>query len=193
MIAQYEWMRLTHTGKAFSLMMIVWSWSNGKWFKRDFWKPIWTWKSTSKRNWRRFPIQKPQIWKHWCNWFKKGASKKVKVTHSDNSTLWSPFYFEHVVDTLFSDSPSPTPPLPKTKYIEEILVFMHKYIERIVNIEGEGNCGCWANSTLIGKREENHTLVCQQLIKELNHIKNHTQCYTGKMFWCNSWISYYLY
>ena len=73
------------------------------------------------------------------------APKKVKSSPSDNSTMRSPSYFEHV-DTLFfgfSNSKisksvfkdarisksSLTPYLPKIEYIEEMLVFMHKYIE----------------------------------------------------------------
>ena len=87
----------------------------------------------------------------------KGAPKKVKPTPSDNSTTRSPSYFEHV-DKIFPDSPTPksqksafkgariskpppTPTSPKIPFIDHIPVFMHKYIERIVNVGGDGNCG----------------------------------------------------
>lgn len=85
----------------------------------------------------------------------KGAPKKVKLIQSDNSTRWSPSYFEYV-DSHFSDSPtpksqksvfkgariskpSPPPSLPKIKFIEEMSFFMYKYIKRIVNVESDNN------------------------------------------------------
>lgn len=44
---------------------------------------------------------------------------------------------------------------------------MHKYIEWIVNVKGDSNYGYQAVSTLLGKGEDNYTLVRQQLIHEL--------------------------
>ncbi|XP_050917826.1 uncharacterized protein LOC127135052 [Lathyrus oleraceus] len=83
----------------------------------------------------------------------KGAPKKLKPTPSDNSTMWSPSHFEHV--DSFSGAriskPLPTPPPPKTSFIDEMPIFMHKYIEWIVNIEGDDNCGYRVVSALLGK------------------------------------------
>lgn len=74
----------------------------------------------------------------------KSAPKKTKPTPNDNSTTRSSSYFEHV-DKVFPDSPTPksqksvvkgariskpppTPPPQKISFIDEMLVFMHKYI-----------------------------------------------------------------
>ncbi|XP_058783672.1 uncharacterized protein LOC131658392 [Vicia villosa] len=53
-------------------------------------------------------------------------------------------------------------------------VFMHKYIEWVVNVEGDGNCGYRAVSTFLGNEEDSHTLVCHQLIQE---FKTHKDSY----------------
>lgn len=86
----------------------------------------------------------------------KGAPKKVKPTQSENSTRRSPSYFEHV-NSHFPDSttpksqksvlngariskPSPSPSLPKIIHVKEMSLFMHKYIEHIVNVRSDDNC-----------------------------------------------------
>lgn len=88
----------------------------------------------------------------------KSARKKVKLTHIDNSMILSPSYFEHVGKTFFRFSnfkiskkmffrgariskPFPSPTLPKVIHIDFFLVFMHKYIERIVDVKSDDNCG----------------------------------------------------
>ncbi|XP_050895711.1 uncharacterized protein LOC127102382 [Lathyrus oleraceus] len=124
----------------------------------------------------------------------KGAQNKMKPTLKENSTTRPPSYFEHVYK-VFSDSPTLksqrsvvkgdrinkpplTPPPPKIIFIDEMLVFMHKYIERIVNVAGDGNCGYRAVSSLLGKGEDNHTLVRHQLIQELRtHKESYTRFY----------------
>ncbi|XP_050918549.1 uncharacterized protein LOC127135977 [Lathyrus oleraceus] len=85
----------------------------------------------------------------------KGALKKLKPTPNDNSTTRSPSYFEHV-DKVFPDPPTlkfqksvakeaciSKPPLtsppPKIPFIDEMPIFMHKYIERIINVKGGSN------------------------------------------------------
>ncbi|XP_058776462.1 uncharacterized protein LOC131650773 [Vicia villosa] len=63
---------------------------------------------------------------------------------------------------------------PKISFIDEMPIFMHKYINRIVNVAGDGNCGFWAVSALLGKGEDDHKLVCHELIEELvNHKDIH--------------------
>lgn len=81
----------------------------------------------------------------------------------------SPSYFE-LVDKFFLDSPTsnaqksvfkgahiskphPSPPLLKIAFIEEMSVFMHKYIEQIVNVKGDSNYGFQVVYALLGKRE----------------------------------------
>ncbi|XP_050895310.1 uncharacterized protein LOC127101927 [Lathyrus oleraceus] len=85
----------------------------------------------------------------------KGAPKKMKPTLDDNSATRIPSYFEHVdkvypthqlqnlkksvVKGAHISKPPLTPPPPKISFIDEMTVFMHKYIEMIVNVEGDGS------------------------------------------------------
>src|SRR4051812_30407344 len=115
----------------------------------------------------------------------KGAPKKSKNTQEDTSTKRSPSYFEHV-DALFPNSPTPkskgsgnkgahiskpprTPPIKKSPviYIDEMPRFMHKYIDNIIDVGGDDNCGYRAVACLLGKGEENHILVRRKLLSEL--------------------------
>src|SRR4051812_44256319 len=115
----------------------------------------------------------------------KGAPKKSKNTQEDTSTKRSPSYFEHV-DALFPDSTTPkskgsgnkgariskpprTPSIKKSPviYIDEMPRFMHKYIDNIIDVGGDDNCGYRAVAGLLGKGEENHTLVRRELLSEL--------------------------
>ncbi|XP_058749046.1 uncharacterized protein LOC131622012 [Vicia villosa] len=115
----------------------------------------------------------------------KGASRKSKSTQDNTSTKQNPSYSEHV-DALISDSPTPkskcsankgariskpprTPPIKKPPmiYIDEMPLFMHQYIDNIVDMDTDGNCGYRAVAGLLGKGEENHTLILRALILEL--------------------------
>ncbi|XP_058776317.1 uncharacterized protein LOC131650630 [Vicia villosa] len=115
----------------------------------------------------------------------KGAPKEPKSTQEDTSTKRSHSYFEHV-DALILDSPTPkskssankgarisklprTPPIKKSPmiYIDEMPLFMHKYIDNIVEVGTDGNCGNRVVSGLLEKGEENHTLIQRALISEL--------------------------
>ncbi|XP_050890540.1 uncharacterized protein LOC127095945 [Lathyrus oleraceus] len=69
----------------------------------------------------------------------KGATKKVKPTSNDNSTVQSSLYFEHV-DKVFPDSPTPNS-------------------QKIVNVKGDNYCGFLVISALLDKGEGDHTLV----------------------------------
>ncbi|XP_058726936.1 uncharacterized protein LOC131598339 [Vicia villosa] len=110
----------------------------------------------------------------------KGAPKKIKPTPNDNSTTLFPSYAEHV-DKLFPNSPNPksrksfmkgaciskpppTPILPKIPFIDEMSVFMPNNIERIFNVEGDGNWGYQAVSNFLGEGEDSHALVFHKLI-----------------------------
>ncbi|XP_058747114.1 uncharacterized protein LOC131620111 [Vicia villosa] len=43
---------------------------------------------------------------------------------------------------------------------------------------GDGNCGFWAVSALLGKGEDDHKLVCHELIEELmNHKDSYTRVF----------------
>ncbi|XP_058727222.1 uncharacterized protein LOC131598658 [Vicia villosa] len=61
-------------------------------------------------------------------------------------------------------------------------VFIHKYINRIVNVVGDGNCGFRAVSALLDKGENAHELVRHDLIKELvNHKDSYTRVFEDEM------------
>lgn len=119
----------------------------------------------------------------------KGARKKVKPTPSDNSTKRSPSYFEHV-DTYLLDSPiskyqksvfncahinkpSPLTLLSKIIHINEMLVFMHTYIEWITYVKDGDNCGCHVISTLLSKGEKMMMNVHKESYTKLYRIKEH--------------------
>src|SRR3954471_1428630 len=121
----------------------------------------------------------------------KGAPKKSKITQDDTSIKRSPSYFEHV-DASFSkihetpkstcsgnkgariSKPPRTPPIKKSPivYIDEMPLFMHKYIDYIVGVGGDDNCGYRAVAGLFGKGENNHTLVRRELIAELTSYRD---------------------
>lgn len=57
-------------------------------------------------------------------------------------------------------------------------IFMHKYIDQIVGVKCESNYNYHIVSTFHNNGEENHTLVCQHLIRELKvHKKSYTMLY----------------
>ncbi|XP_058778443.1 uncharacterized protein LOC131652562 [Vicia villosa] len=64
---------------------------------------------------------------------------------------------------------------PKIPFIDEMSIFMHKYIDRVVNVVGDSNCGFRNVSALLGKGEDDHKFVCIELIEEL---MNHKDLYT---------------
>ncbi|GAU30678.1 hypothetical protein TSUD_39020 [Trifolium subterraneum] len=90
----------------------------------------------------------------------KGAKKRVKSSQCDSSTTRSPSYWEHV-DSKFPDSPpsqskplipkrktarmgifSPEPtPILRNPLIHHMPLFMHSYIEDIIDVKGDGHCG----------------------------------------------------
>lgn len=58
---------------------------------------------------------------------------------------------------------------------------MHKYIERIINVEGEGNCGFQAISHLLFKGEDDYQFVHRHLIQEMKtHRESYTKLYGNK-------------
>ncbi|XP_058742268.1 uncharacterized protein LOC131614726 [Vicia villosa] len=67
-------------------------------------------------------------------------------------------------------------PIPqKIPSIKEMLVFMHPYIERIVDVVGDDNYSYRTVSALFGNGEESHMLVRHELLQEL---KTHKEAYT---------------
>lgn len=46
--------------------------------------------------------------------------------------------------------------LPKILHIEEMMIFMHKYIEWIIDVEDDDNCSFRVVLSFLGKGEEDH-------------------------------------
>jgi hypothetical protein len=65
-------------------------------------------------------------------------------------------------------------PFLNIPYITQMSMIMRPFIEDIVNVKGDGNCGFWVMVEHMGMDEENHILVHHALIREL---KNHKSDY----------------
>ncbi|XP_058726762.1 uncharacterized protein LOC131598149 [Vicia villosa] len=67
---------------------------------------------------------------------------------------------------------------PKIPFIDGMPIFMHKYIDWIVNVVGDGNCGFRAVLALLGKGEDGHKVVRHEIIEELmNHKDSYTRVF----------------
>ena len=65
-------------------------------------------------------------------------------------------------------------PYLQIPYISQIPHIMRPYVEDIVNVRGDGNCGFRVVARHMGLNEEDRVLVCHALINEL---KNHNSDY----------------
>ncbi|GAU37262.1 hypothetical protein TSUD_319160 [Trifolium subterraneum] len=110
---------------------------------------------------------------------------KQYVTDCKESSLW-----EHI-DAQFPDSQAsqskPSIPKRKTarignlspnaiprrviKYIEYMPLFMHSYIEDIIDVKGDGHCGFRVVAEYLNKGEDNHVVVRHKLIRELTMFR----------------------
>ncbi|KAH1256459.1 Protein FAR1-RELATED SEQUENCE 5 [Glycine max] len=107
----------------------------------------------------------------------KGAPKKV-MKRSERSTKCDPSYWEYV-DAYHSVQNSNTSIRPSTSSFEppkpariipmldQFPPFMHGFIEDVVNVKADGNCGYQSVSALLGMGEECWAMVRNELIKEL--------------------------
>ncbi|XP_028223398.1 uncharacterized protein LOC114404849 [Glycine soja] len=107
----------------------------------------------------------------------KGAPKKV-MKRSERSTKHDPFYWEYV-DAYHSVQNSNTsvrpsassfePPKPARMIpmLDQFAPFMHGFIEDIVDVKADDNCGYRSVSALLGMGEECWVVMRNELIKEL--------------------------
>ncbi|XP_040863168.1 uncharacterized protein [Glycine max] len=107
----------------------------------------------------------------------KGAPKKV-MKRSERSTKRDPSYWEYV-DAYHSVQNSNTsvrpsassfaPPKPARMIpmSDQFLPFMHGFIEDVVDVKADGNCGYGSVSALLGMGEECWAMMRNELIKEL--------------------------
>ena len=107
----------------------------------------------------------------------KGAPKKV-MKRSERSTKRDPSYWEYV-DAYHSVQNSNTsvrpsassfePPKPARMIpmLDQFPPFMHGFIEDVVDVKADGNCGYRSVSALLGMGEECWAMMRNELIKEL--------------------------
>ncbi|KAH1221110.1 Protein FAR1-RELATED SEQUENCE 5 [Glycine max] len=107
----------------------------------------------------------------------KGAPKK-EMKISERSTKRDPSYWEYV-DAYHSvqnsntsvrpnaSSFEPSKPARMIPMLDQFAPFMHGFIEDVVDVKADGNCGYRSVSTLLGMREECWAMMRNELIKEL--------------------------
>jgi len=107
----------------------------------------------------------------------KGALKKV-MKRSKRSTKRDPSYWEYVdayhsvQNSNTSDRPSassfePLKPARMIPMLDQFVPFMHGFIEDVVDVKANGNCGYRSVSALLGMGEECWVVMRNELIKEL--------------------------
>jgi hypothetical protein len=121
----------------------------------------------------------------------KGAKKRKKSARSDSSTTRSPSYWEHI-DSQFPDSQAsqskPSRPRRKTArighsspiatpakripYIQYMPLFMHPYIEDIIDVKPDGHCGFRVIANHLSKGEDSQGLIRLALIRELTMFRS---------------------
>lgn len=127
-----------------------------------------------------------------------GAKKKKKA----NSTTRDPSYWEHV-DKLFPDTQtSQSKPIPESQasvskpkprrgstqslrnkfpHIGSIPLFMHEWIDEIIDVKGDGYCGYRSVAVDRGKLEHEFPLIELDMIRELNqHRDAYISLYSGR-------------
>jgi len=106
----------------------------------------------------------------------KGASKKL-MKRSQRSTKRDPSYWEYVDAyhsvqnnntsvrcTTSSEPPTPARMIPM---LDQFVPVIEGFIEDIVDVKVDGNCGYRSVAALLGMGEESWALMCNKLIKEL--------------------------
>ena len=107
----------------------------------------------------------------------KGAQKKP-ITKQQRSTKRDSSYWEYVDalhfvqnsnssvkrSALSSDQPIPRRTMPM---LNQFHPFIHDFIDNIVDVKVDGNCGYCTIATLLGMGEDSWSLVCNHLLKEL--------------------------
>ncbi|KAH1246355.1 hypothetical protein GmHk_06G016456 [Glycine max] len=108
----------------------------------------------------------------------KGAPKKP-MKRSERSTKRDPSYWEYIDSFHFVQSsntsvkhnassyepPKPTRIIPM---LDQFAPFIQGFIEDVVDIKADGNCGYRSIAALLGMDEESWPMVRNQLIKELD-------------------------
>ncbi|XP_045796161.1 uncharacterized protein LOC123890567 [Trifolium pratense] len=120
----------------------------------------------------------------------KGAKKRAKSSKCNSSTTRSPSNWEHI-DARYPDSQAsqskPAKPKRKTAHIgtlspnaiprrsipfmEHMPLFMHSYIEDIIDVKGDGHCGFRVAAECLNKGEDSQGLVRSKLIRELTMFR----------------------
>jgi len=100
------------------------------------------------------------------------------MTKHQRSTKRDPSYWEYV-DALYfvqnsnssikhsASSSDQTIPRRIMPMLDQFHQFIHDFIENIVNVKDDDNCGYHAIVVLLGMGKDSWSLVCNHLLKEL--------------------------
>jgi hypothetical protein len=96
----------------------------------------------------------------------------------------------------YSRSQASTPtlkPFLNIPYLTQMPMIMRPFIEKIVNVKRDGNCGFRVIARHMGMDEENHVLVRDALIHELkNHKSDYLPIFGTEKRYNISWMVYTL-
>ncbi|KAH1215271.1 hypothetical protein GmHk_13G036448 [Glycine max] len=106
----------------------------------------------------------------------KGASKKP-MNRNPRSTKGDPSYWEYVNafhsvqnnnssvrrSASFSEQPNPRRIMPM---LDQFQPFIHDFIDNIIDVKADKNCGYWFVGDLLGMGEDSWSLVHNHLLKE---------------------------
>ncbi|KAL5177771.1 hypothetical protein HKD37_08G023474 [Glycine soja] len=112
----------------------------------------------------------------------KGASKK-SMNRNPRSTKCDPFYWEYVDvfhsvqnnnssvrrSASSSEQPNPRRIMPM---LDQFQPFIHNFIDNIVDVKADGNCGYRSVAGLLGMGEDSWLLVRNHLLKELDKFSD---------------------
>ena len=120
----------------------------------------------------------------------KGASMKL-MNRNPRSTKRDPSYWEYVDafhsqqssnssvrrSASSSDQPNPRRMMPM---LDQFQPFIHDFIDNIVDVEVDGNCGYQVVAGLLGMGEDSWSLVHNHLLKELaNFSEDYIKLFGG--------------
>ncbi|KAH1239318.1 hypothetical protein GmHk_08G023784 [Glycine max] len=112
----------------------------------------------------------------------KGAPKK-SMNRNPRSTKCDPFYWEYVDvfhsvqnnnssvrrNASSSEQPNPRRIMPM---LDQFQPFIHNFIDNIVDVKADGNCGYRSVAGLLGMGEDSWLLVRNHLLKELDKFSD---------------------
>jgi len=112
----------------------------------------------------------------------KGAPKKP-MSRNPRSTKHDPSYWEYAnvfhsmqnsnsLVRRSASSSDQTNPRRMMPMLDQFQPFIHDFIDNIVDVKADGNCGYWSVAGLLGIGEDSWSLVRNHLLKELGKFSD---------------------